>query len=177
MNHQPFRDWLLSEDTLSAEQARSLQDHLAECESCSQIVSAWKEVETVIQMTPQAGPVPGFTGRWHAHLAEYEHHRQKRQGWVSIGITAFVAVALLTILVYQTWQVVQDPAPLIAVWLNRLVSLVSNYFILRNLFTSSTWFQPVYILFGSFLLVGMICVMSVLWMTAYKKIFILRRIE
>jgi hypothetical protein len=177
MNHQPFRDWLLSEDALSAEHARSLQDHLAGCESCSQIVSAWKEVETVIQMAPQVGPVAGFTGRWQAHLAEFEHHRQKRQGWVSIGITAFVAIALLTILVYQTWQVFQDPGPIIAVWLDQLVSLVSNYFILRTIFTSSTWLQPVYILFGSFLLVGMICFMSVLWMTAYKKIIILRRIE
>ena len=37
MNHQPFRDWLLSDEQLSTEQTQALQDHLSSCETCSQM--------------------------------------------------------------------------------------------------------------------------------------------
>jgi hypothetical protein len=177
MNHQPFRDWLLSEDALSAEQAQSLQNHLSECESCSQITSAWKEVEKAIHAAPQAEPKPGFVNRWQAQLAMHEAHQQKRQGWISIGFTAFTAITLLIILVIRVWQLLQDPDPLIAVWLNQLAGLISNYFIINTLLTTSPWLKPHYILISAFLVVGMISFMSVLWATAYKKISLLRRIE
>jgi hypothetical protein len=45
MNHQPFRDWLLSEEKLSIDQTQALKDHLHSCESCSQIEAAWLEVD------------------------------------------------------------------------------------------------------------------------------------
>lgn len=177
MNHQPFRDWLVADETLSTEQSRSLQAHLAECESCSQLESAWKNVELALDTTPEAGPKPGFTLRWQARLAETERLQLKRQGWISITITAIVAAALVVILAFQVWPLLQDPGPFISVWLGQMVSLVSDYFILRTFFTTNTWIQPFNILVGSFLLVGMISFMSVLWITAYKKIILARRVE
>lgn len=177
MDHQPFKDWLLSEDALSAEQVRSLQDHLAHCDSCSQIDAAWNEINKNLQSAPEIGPEPGFPQRWQARLADFEKRQQKDQGWVSIGITAIIAAALIAILVYQAGRVMQDPNLVIAVWLNQLVSLISNYYILRTLLTSSTWLNPINFLVVSFFIIGMISFMSVFWMSIYQKITIKRRIE
>jgi hypothetical protein len=177
MNHQPFKSWLLSEEDLSAEEARSLQKHLAECEICSQLKLSLKDVERTLRSSPQVAPNPGFTHRWQVHLVDYEKRKQTRQGWVSIGITAFVALVLVLIMAYQIWGLVQDPGPYMAVAFEQLVRLISDYFILQRLFTTSTWLKPVNILVTGFLVVGMISFMSVLWMSAYQKINIMRRIE
>jgi hypothetical protein len=177
MNHQPFRDWLLSEEDLSAEHARLLHEHLADCEACNQLKSSWTEVEKVIHTSPQVAPEPGFTHRWQARLAEYETRQKNRQGWLSIGITAFIALILVFIVAYQVWGFLQDPAPFIAAGFDQLVGLISDYFILQRLVNSNGWFTPVNVLVGSFFLVGMISFMCVLWMTAYQKFNLLRRIE
>jgi hypothetical protein len=177
MNHQPFRNWLVSDEQLSVEQARSLQDHLAECEACSQLESSWVEIEQQIRASTQVVPAPGFTHRWQARLAEYETRRQNRQGWWSIGITAAIAAALILIMADQVWQLFQNPAPLIAAGLDQVVGLLSDYFILQRLFASNNWLNPFNILVGSFLLVGMISFMSVLWMSVYQKFNLARRIE
>ena len=61
MDHQPFRNWLLSEEQLSAEQNQSLQEHLASCESCSQFKSSWKELDLFIpKFSSQVAPECGF---------------------------------------------------------------------------------------------------------------------
>ncbi len=35
MNHQPFENWLLDEEPLTAQQQRDLQNHLRDCTICS----------------------------------------------------------------------------------------------------------------------------------------------
>ncbi len=177
MNHQPFRDWLLVDEPLTEAQSRSLQEHLAECDSCSQIAQSWQQAERAIKSAPEVAPEPGFTQRWQVHLAEYERHQQKRQGWVSIGITAILAVALIVILGIQVWPILKDPIPLVTTWLSQVIALISDFYILRTLFTTSTWLKPVNMLIGSFFLVGIVSFMSVLWFTVYQKFNLSRRIE
>jgi hypothetical protein len=176
MNHQPFRDWLLSDDQLSIEQAQALQDHLSSCEACSQMESAWKEVEGVIRKNPQIEPASGFTLRWQEHLVEYQSHQQSRRSWLTIGATAFIATGLLVLLVTQLWSLIQAPGPYLAVWLNRLVSVISIYYLLQNIVSSSSWSFMVYTFIGMFFLVGIISFMSVLWLTAYRKFSLARRV-
>jgi len=175
MNHQPFRDWLLTKETLSAEQAHLMQSHLAECEKCSQIDAGLKELELVFQADSMVEPMPGFTQRWQARLIDYEHRRQNKQGWVSIGITALLAVTLVTILIAQVWPFLKDPGPFLVVWMNQLIGWISNYFVLQRIFKTNPWLTPGNILLVNFLLAGMISFMSVLWMATYKKITISRR--
>lgn len=175
MNHQPFRNWLLSEEALSDEQLQSLREHLASCDSCSQIDSAWRELAPVLRHPLQVEPALGFTSRWQAHLAEYEARQKARQGWVSIGITTFIALALFIIFVIQAWSVMINPGPTIAVLLNQLVSIISDYYILQNMIRMYTWLNPFSILIGMFFLFGMISFMTVLWVTTYRKINLARR--
>jgi hypothetical protein len=176
MNHQPFRNWLLSEEELSAEQIQSLQEHLASCESCVQIKSSGKEMDALFQNLSQVSPAPGFTQRWQSHLAEYEARQRNRSGWFIIVITALIAAFLLILLANQVWPLIKNPGPFIAAWLNQLVGLISDYYILQTFFRTNVWLNPISILMGSVLLVGIICFMSVLWITAYQKFSLSRRI-
>jgi len=176
MNHQPFREWLLSEEDLSAEQTQSLREHLAACEDCALIKSSGKEVDALFQSISEVSPAPGFTQRWQLHLAEYQSSHQQRRGWFSIIATAFIAALLLILLANQLWSLIRNPGPYIAAWLNQVVGLISDYYILQTFFKTNVWLNPINILVGSFLLVGMISFMSVLWMTAYQKFSLSRRI-
>jgi hypothetical protein len=176
MNHQPFRNWLLSEEELSAEQTQSLQEHLATCESCAQIKSSVKELDVLFDNTPQVSPTPGFAQRWQSHLIEYQAFQQRRRGWITIGATALIAIVLLAILVTQVWQLIQAPGPYIIVWLDRLISVISVYFLVQNVIGSISWSTPLFTFITMFFLLGMVSFMSVLWLAAYKKISLARRV-
>ncbi len=176
MNHQPFKNWLLSEEDLSVEQAQSLQEHLASCESCSQVQASWNEMEFIIQHTPQVSPAAGFTQRWEQRLAQQQALEQDRKGWFSITATAIIAVVLSTFFIIQVWELIRSPNPFLMTWLNQLMSLVADYYILQNMLRVHSWWNIGYLLLGMFFLVGIISFMSVLWATAYQKFSLARRI-
>ncbi len=176
MNHQPFREWLVSDEHLSDEQSRALNDHLLSCDSCQRMESAWKELEVVIRKSSQIEPASGFTQRWQEHLAEYHLYRQKRSGWLTIGGTLLVAISLLGLFFTQLWSLIQAPDQYLAVWLNRLVGVVSIYYTLQNIASSFSWYISVYTFIGMFFLVGIISFMSVLWLATYRKFSMVRRV-
>jgi len=179
MNHQPFRDWLLSDEQLSERETLALQDHLRSCKSCSQISSAWKEIELEFKRTPQVTPAAGFTHRWQAHLDEYQASRQARQqthkGWLTIAITSSVVITLFIIFAMQVWSLIQAPDAFLAVWLNRLVGVVSLYYMLENFIGLNLRYIPLYTVVGMVFLVGTISFMSVLWLATYRKFSLARR--
>jgi hypothetical protein len=176
MNHQPYRDWLLSDEYLSAAQTQALQEHLSSCESCSQIETSWKEVEFAIRKYPPVAPALGFTFRWQEHLAQYQSHQQSRTSWLTIGGTALLSTCLLLLLITQLWSLIQAPGPYLALWLNRLVSAISVYYLFQNMVRSYSWSIPIYTFVGMFFLVGIISFMSVLWLSAYRKFSLARRV-
>ncbi len=176
MNHQPFRHWMLSEEQLSDEQAQALQDHLASCAACSQIGSRWEEVEYSLQHSPQVGPAAGFTARFEQRLAVQQSLQEARKGWFSITATALIAVTLFGFFAYQVWMLLKAPEPYMVGFLNHLLSLVTDYFIVQNILRTHSLWSVGYVAIGMFFLVGMISFMSVLWATAYKKLSLARRI-
>ena len=177
MNHQPYRDWLLSEQDLSVEQSQALKDHLQTCESCSQIESAWVELETVIKKSVrQVEPASGFTDRWQVHLADYQYHQQKRNGWLTISFTTLIVTTLLVILTTQLWSLLQAPGPYLAEWLGRMVGVISIYYTIQNLISPYSWQIPVFTFIAMFFLVGIISFMSVLWLATYRKFSMVRRV-
>jgi len=175
MNHQPFRDWLLSEEKLSASQILQMQEHLQSCESCRQTEEAWLEVESAFQKIPQVLPVPGFTDRWQTHLTEYKKHKQKRAGWITIGFTVVIIISLLGLLITQLWSLIQAPGPYLVEWFTRIFSLVTIYLTLQDMFRSISGTIPLYI-GGIFFLLGIVSFMSVLWLATYRKLSLARRI-
>jgi hypothetical protein len=177
MNHQPFKEWLLSEETLSAEQEQSLQEHLSSCDSCNQIQSSWRELEYVIKDAPEIEPASGFSTRFLSRLAEYQSRQRTKRSWILIGMTAMVASLLVFMLIFELWQLIQDPEPIILLWLDRIISIFANYYILQSLFRTTTWLNPETIFVGLVFLVGMISFMSVLWLSTYKKLSLAWRAE
>jgi hypothetical protein len=176
MNHQPYRDWLLSEQDLSNEQLQALQDHLRSCESCGQIESSWMELEMVLQKSlDQVEPASGFTERWQAHLADYQYHQQKRSGWLTISATALIVTSLLVLLIAQLWSLLQSPGLYLAEWINRVIGVISIYYTIQNLVSPYSWQIPVYTFITIFFLVGVISFMSVLWLATYRKFSMARR--
>jgi hypothetical protein len=175
MNHQPFRDWLLSEEKLSADQIQQMQEHLQSCESCRQTEVAWLEVESAFHKIPQAQPAPGFTNRWQTHLAEYKERKQKRTGWITIGFTIVIIISLLSILTTQLWSLIQTPGPYLAEWFTRIFSLVAIYLTVQDMFRSFSGSIPIYFT-GMIFLVGIVSFISVLWLATYRKLSLARRI-
>lgn len=177
MNYQPFKDWLLSVETLSAEQEKSLQEHLASCIECNQIQASWRDLELILKDAPQVEPEPGFTLRWRTRLEHDQARRQAHWSWASIGVTAGMAFFLVALLVYEVWLLIQDPQPFILLWIDRAVAIFANYYILQNIFRSASWMNPGTIFIGTILLVGMVSFMSVLWLSTYRKLSLAWRAE
>ena len=176
MNHQPFREWLVSDEPLTTEQTQALQAHLGVCESCNHLDTSWKELEQIIHDSPQIEAPIGFSTRWQTNLAKYEAQQHKRVGWLSICLITLIAGVLLGVLIQQVWSLVETPGPFIILWLNRILILLSDYFVIENMIRADSWLRPGYIFIGFFFLVGIVSFMSVLWVTAYQKFTLARRI-
>ena len=94
MNHQPFEDWLLSDESLDQEQETSLRQHLTDCPKCTTLSQVWQSVEQELARTPQISPAPGFTERWQARLAEKRAQKQRRLVWWAIGFSSSAALGI-----------------------------------------------------------------------------------
>jgi hypothetical protein len=176
MNHQPFRDWLLSDEDLSVEQTQGLQEHLRTCESCRKIETGWVEVDALFHKVPQSEPVPGFTSRWQEHLAVHQHKKQHRRAWIIIGLTTVVVAFILILLGFQIWSILESPGPLLLGWLSRLIGLVSIYYTFQDIYSIASENISIFSVLGLFFMVGIISFMSVLWLTAYRKLSMARRL-
>jgi hypothetical protein len=120
MNHQPFEDWLLDDDTLTVQQQRQLQVHLRSCTSCSAIAASNLALHTRQLVNPQ----PGFTERFRPRLTAWKKEQLRRQ---AIGTIVLVAAGLA--LIYA----VAGPAMLEAVrspaaWMRNVTVYVLSLF-------------------------------------------------
>ena len=175
MNHQPFRDWLLSEENLTAEQNQQMHEHLLSCESCRQTNAAWLEVETAFRKSPQVIPAPGFTNRWQENLFKYKETKQKRIGWITIGFVGIITIIILGLLISQGLTLIQTPGPYLAEWLTRIFNLIAVFLTLQGMFHSFSGTIPLFIVW-LFFLVGFVSFISVLWLATYRKFSLARRI-
>ncbi len=175
MNHQPFKDWLLSEEPLTQEQSLTMQEHLRECTLCQGKQAAWVEVENLFHKSPQAAPAPGFTTRWQEHLAAANLRQQRRQAWKVFAIIAGAAAILMFVLGIQVVEILRTPQQLTLVWISRLASLLSYAGEVEDFFASVTRALPDIPLIGLIFSSGFASLLGVLWLVAYQKITSVRR--
>jgi hypothetical protein len=106
MNHQPFEDWLLEDQHLTAQQERDLQTHLRGCTSCSAIAGA----NLALRSAREAIPADGFTERFGIRLAAW----RREQRWRQILGTIVLVFGGLTLLYWLTgsivWTVLRSPS-------------------------------------------------------------------
>jgi anti-sigma factor RsiW len=126
MNHQPFEEWLLSEDDLAPEEDQALQEHLQTCGKCVSLNTAWLEVRREFETAPQVSPAPGFMDRWEARLAEERARQQRKQVLWVLGITSLIALTSFAIIIAQNWNELPTPIEILANLANLFAALVTG---------------------------------------------------
>jgi hypothetical protein len=117
MDHRPFEDWLLDNQTLTPDQKRQLDAHLRTCSSCCSLA----EVNLALKSVRMAEPAAGFADRFQLRL-EAKKKTIRRRNFIGFFI---LTVSVLSLLVWISWPVLKDliqsPANLLASWLSSLV--------------------------------------------------------
>jgi hypothetical protein len=122
MNHQPFEDWLLGGDPLSAVQMHDLHAHLTDCEYCT----ALAEVNTALRATRPAAPREGFVPRFEARL-QLQRARQRRRTFWGMFFLALASAGVIIALALRVIPYFGDDLLGVAVaWIPYLVSLFNS---------------------------------------------------
>ncbi len=178
MNHQPFENWLLSEEPLAPEQAQALRAHLSTCLVCQRLEQSWSEVQQLFAQTPPAAPPPGFTARWQARQAEESRQRQQRQAWRLLALTGGIAFLLMVFLGVYALDLFSSPEQLLMYVIYRASSL---YFFGRASIEAVPGLLSPLVgalsLFVWLLALGGVSVLGVLWIVAYQKIMAIWRVR
>ncbi len=119
MNHQPFEDWLLADEALTARQKRELQEHLKACGKCASLA----EVNLALGSVRAVVPAEGFAGRFQVRLAARKQSIRRRNFWgfLILVLSALSVAFWLSLPVINL--VVQSPVDMLGSWLANLFSL------------------------------------------------------
>lgn len=176
-NHLPFEDWLFSDEPLDARESQSLQEHLQDCSSCSELSLAWHEVETRLKSAPALAPAAGFTLRWQARLAADRLKKERRQ---TLSILLFSIGGALLLLLFLAWlslPALRSPEPFFWASVYRVFSLVTLAGSAQDFLTSI--FQPIAGLVPFtwvVLFAGLLCELGVLWIVTLRLLTRPRRV-
>jgi hypothetical protein len=180
MNHQPFENWLLSEDPLSEEDERAMQNHLVDCDQCNRLEDSWMEVASLFSEVPDFEPAPGFVNRWQINLkadrAATKAMQQRWQSWIVLVLIAngaALAFLLMGIELFQTYDTFTD---LLLSWVYRAATamVVANGF--QNAIV--TLFRTIPALIPTSWWIGIAITLSVstlLWIVSMAKLTSLPR--
>lgn len=124
MNHQPFEDWLLDDDSLTIQQQRELQLHLRSCTSCSAIAASNLALHTRQLAIPQ----PGFTNRFRPRLAAWQKEQLRRQAMGTIVLVGAGLILLYAVAGPAMLAAVRSPAA----WVRDVTVYVLSLFTLAS---------------------------------------------
>jgi hypothetical protein len=176
LNHQPFRDWLFSEEPLDAQDTLLLQEHLRTCEECQRQRQAWNGALHFIQNTREVSPAEGFLNRWQERLTAQRLRRQHKLAWVFFGAAAGLALITLTILGWQVFEALRAPQNLLLFLFLRVASFITIVDSISDYLSIFRALLPSLPVVGLVLFVGFISMISVLWLATYKRLSAVRRI-
>jgi hypothetical protein len=122
MNHRPFEDWLLENQSLSAEQKQQLNDHLKFCTPCT----ALAEVDLVLNSSKPVHPSPGFSGRFQQRLSTGRkiHHQRHIWGLAGLGVITLIAMVILVFALFKFW--LDSPAQALVSWVTWWITMFSS---------------------------------------------------
>ncbi len=140
MNHRPFETWLLSDEILSPENARTLEAHLQTCEHCRQLQDGWLGVVDAFDDSPDVEPAPGFVNRWQARLEADRQvelvARYRWQSWIMLILIANVVAGLIFWLGTQFLTTFESPTQFVLFWVYRLASTLTFVSTAQNIFVT-----------------------------------------
>jgi anti-sigma factor RsiW len=94
MSHQPFEEWILSDEALTLEQHQALKAHLGECTACAGLATSLAAVERTLGEAEVVAAQAGFGLRFAQRLERRRVRDARRQAWGTFA-AAMVAAAVL----------------------------------------------------------------------------------
>jgi predicted anti-sigma-YlaC factor YlaD len=176
-DHQYFEERLLTEATLSPEEAVQLQEHLQTCESCQRLSRAWREVEEQLVKSPVVSPAPGFIRRWQVRLMDEREKIRRRQTTLILSLCVGGAILSLLVVGFLLLPLIQSPYPYFLVWTYQVVT--SIYFASSMSSALGTVMQTIYELMPPTLWIA-VCIatgaLCALWIFTIQKLTSPRRV-
>ncbi len=173
MSHMPYERWLFSDEPLSSEEQKALQEHLLHCEQCNLVFSAWGEVKRLLNSETAVEPTEGFVERWQIRFIEHqqrEHERKaNRHSWVLFIINLSMAALLFTFLLTQLLNIFGSPINLLLVGISHyatyfaFLAIVDEFFITVIKVTLSVISPTLWIVIGLILLL-----MNLFWLLSLR---------
>jgi predicted anti-sigma-YlaC factor YlaD len=170
MNHQYFKEWLITDEPLTLEQTQKLEEHLKECNACQQLQTAWLEVQHYISVTPDVDPLPGFTSRWEERITRQHRHAQKRLTWIVFATLAGIAFLVTILLSLHVTEFIRSPQQITLVFLSRFAVLISYLTITKDYLNFVSTYIPKISLPVIVFTSGLMTLLCVLWLATMKQI-------
>jgi len=160
MNHRPFEDWLLDEQSLTPEQKRALDAHLRTCTYCTALAESGMQLRHA-QLVP---PKPGFAGRFERRLAAHHLAEQRRRRLGSIVFVTGGLGVLAWLAAPHLGSMISSPAEWLTIGIGYLVFLVTTVQALTEvilvLFRVAPGFVPPY---GWMVIASTLAGLGLLW--------------
>lgn len=168
MSHLQFEEWLFNEDELKPKQREALTSHLASCQSCMQLASAWKDVTGTLSNPKFVLPEPGFVIRWEQKLEAGEDRRKSWRGWIFTVLFITLAAGLWLLPAVSSFPA---PADLITQILDSVSSSLAIFGAASSLLESLAQTLPdiAFPLFLAFVNIASI-LLIIIWVYAYQRI-------
>lgn len=170
MEHQPFENWILSGDSLTASQSAELASHLVFCQHCQFTQEAIMGIENLLTSATIESPYPGFTNRFRYLATSRKEEAKRLQSYFFLGgilaATVLVSSGYFTIL-----MLTQSPANLISNLMTNTISLAFG--IDEFLVALKTWARyvpwPVSLTLGA-VVSNMIVLITSAWLLSVWKV-------
>ena len=118
MDHRPFEDWLLNDESLTLDQDRDLRIHMRTCPKCAALARANLSLRSAAALTPNAG----FTLRFQVRLAA-QRKQQARQTLIGLILLVVVGIgAALWLLFPYLPYLSLPPARMASLWISSMVN-------------------------------------------------------
>jgi hypothetical protein len=114
MKHQPYENWIFTQEDLDMDQAKELRVHLKLCERCNALASALTDVETQFASDSLISPASGFTSRWRERLEKRKQVSHRRQTSILFGGLSVGALILFIPLLIRWFLTALSPGDLIS---------------------------------------------------------------
>lgn len=96
MDHQPFEEWIFKENDITDQEY--LNQHLSTCKQCTELQTAWEQVESIFSQSELVSPAPGFARRFAEKMAIEKERLLKRQTIRSLTILGVLLIVISLLL-------------------------------------------------------------------------------
>ncbi|MBE0688386.1 MAG: hypothetical protein IH585_20525 [Anaerolineaceae bacterium] len=169
MDHQPFEEWIFEQKERTKEDNIKLNQHLLECDQCTDLQSAWGQVETLLFQTPMAVPAIGFSQRFAARMEmnkEVLHKKQAIKTLIGDGLILIIITLILGAIFFLSYTT----GELIVGAVSTFTGIVQAFINLRAMvFQFFQSIPTIAVVFGWILLIVWGIILTPLWgLTVWK---------